>query len=49
MAYREYPGVRRDNYLGQAKKVDMTSCRSIAAMTEHHEDYVRDLTYMKTS
>lgn len=30
MAYREYPGVRRDNYLSQAKAVDLGVCRKIA-------------------
>jgi hypothetical protein len=47
MAYKENPGTRRQNYLNQAKNVELGACRRIAELSEQFEDYIRDLTYMR--
>lgn len=46
-AYRESAGVRRDEILRQARAVDMISCRLLYNLRNEHEDYIRDLTYMR--
>lgn len=47
MAYRENPGPKREHYLAQARGVDVSPCRMMHDFREQHEDYIRDLTYMK--
>jgi hypothetical protein len=46
-AYREKPGPRRESYISQAKGVEMLSCRTLNEYRVEHEDYMRDLTYMR--
>jgi len=46
-AYRESAGARRDEILRQARSVDMMNCRLLYNLRNEHEDYVRDLTYMR--
>jgi hypothetical protein len=46
-AYQYRPGNQRDSYLNRAKNVDMTPCRYIHQLSTNHEDYVRELTYMR--
>jgi len=46
-AYRESAGARRDEILRQARLVDMMNCRLLYNLRNEHEDYVRDLTYMR--
>jgi hypothetical protein len=46
-AYRESPGQRRDYYISQAKATNLGSCRNLNTFRTDHEDYLRDLTYMR--
>lgn len=46
-AYRERPGARRDQYIEQAKQVNMYSCKTLSSLRANFEDYLRDLTYMR--
>ncbi len=47
IAYREKPGPRRDSYISSAKLINLNSCKALNGYRADHEDYVRDLTYMK--
>jgi hypothetical protein len=46
-AYRERPGARREYYLDQARSININSCRALNEFRQTHEDYLRDLTYMR--